>query len=82
MDAVCLHVIGTWAHARCALLLMSTCCLQAGAAEGRLCEAWGCACVCRGMPPARRGAKLEQSELRGSGVNSVDSRYLHGGEDR
>ena len=80
-DAVFLPMIGTWAHARSALMLMAMCCLLAGAAEGRLCGAWGCACDCRGMPPAP-GARFEQLWLRGGGVNSVDGRYLHGGEDR
>ena len=81
VGAVCLSVIGTWAHERRALLLMATCCLLAGAAEGRLCGTCGCACAYRGMPPARRGARFEQLRLRGGGVNSVDGRYLHGGED-
>ena len=80
-DTVCLPVIGTWAHARRAwALLMATCCLLAGAAEGRLCGA--CACASRAMPAVRRGARFEQLRLRGGGVNNVDGRYLHGGEDR
>ena len=82
MDAVSSPVIGTWAHGRRALLLMATCCLLTGEVEGRMCGTWGCACACRGMPPARRGARFEQLRLRGGGVNSVYGRYLHGGGDR
>jgi len=69
--------------ARALLLGATCCCLMPGASGGR-CGAFSAP---RSMPehlasPAQRPGGLGLLRMRGGGVNGVDGRYLHGGEDR